>query len=538
MRDFGTKVDNTAPGASGILTADEDNVRFRELESAVSTSGLALDPAVGPDTNLTMLSQALARYASGGVWYQDNGSANALQLTTPLTFVMPTSYFKGMHVRCIPGYSNTGPTTINVNGTGSKKVLDAAGTALAGNLIVAGFPIELDYNPSLDGGAGAFVLTPWSSILSNLRNLTGTGAVGIYKGRNGVFHEMRPLLGVNGVAVALNGDVIEIDGSGLGGSGSGEVNYGGNVGGGTFEIYRDKSGAILNFKTIEAGGGIEITEASDVITIATVGSSVGTLAGKTIYGYTGADQIFTVPSNAVSIRIKAWGAGGGGGLTITAVAVGGAGGYSEAVFAVGGASPVAASASLRVVVGEGGGKQGTYGGNMTRQYGFGGAESIYEQGGGGLSGVFTAGAAITAADTARALLIAGGGGGAVEAGGGLPGYGSQAGGPGNGPFAGGSSLVMQGEDAVAGYATGGGGGGYVGGATHIRGQGSLHQQAGEGGSGFAHAAAILVTISASVDGERNPPNASDPDYGGSAGQGGATTVAAGSAGRVVIEWSI
>jgi hypothetical protein len=536
MRDFGTKVDNTAPGASGILTADEDNVRFRELESAVSTSGLALDPAVGPDTNLTMLSQALARYASGGVWYQDNGSANALQLTTPLTFVMPTSYFKGMHVRCIAGYSNTGPTTVTVNGTGSKKVVDAAGNALVANLIVAGFPIELDYNPALDGGAGAFVLTPWSSILSNLRNLTGTGAVGIYKGRNGVFHELRPLLGVNGVAVALNGDVIEIDGSGLGGSGSGEVNYGSNVGGGTFEIYRDKSGAILNFKTIEQGDGIEITEAGDILTISALNAGGSVSAGKVTYGYIGFGQYFIVPVGTTSIRMKCWGAGGGGGLTLTNSAIGGPGGFTDAIFPVGGTSPIQVGQSLQIVVGEAGGKQGVYGGNMTRQYGFGGAESSYEQGGGGLSGVFTAGATISSTDSARALAIAGGGGGAAETG--DPGvYGSRWGGPGNGPFSGGSSLGMQGVDSAANAAYGGGGGGYVGGNTHMRGAGAAAQAGGEGGSGYVHPAASVATISASSDAVLTPPGTGDVDYSSAAGQGGASTIAAGNHGLVVIEWS-
>ncbi len=266
MRDFGIKVDGTAPAASGILTADEDNVRFEELENAVSSSGQTLKiGGVDPDDN-TQLAEALARYASGGVWYQDTSlQVNVMKLGTALAFVVPRGYFHGMHVRVVVAIANTGAVTANVNNIGVKKVFDVDGNDLVGGELLVGYPIELDYDVDADSGAGAFILTPWSTILTMIRNI-GEG-VALYKGRNGGKHEFRTLSGVNGTTVVINGDVVEIDGGAAPG-GTGEVNYGANVGTGEGLVYRDKSGAVLNFKKLKQGANVTITNGADDVTIA------------------------------------------------------------------------------------------------------------------------------------------------------------------------------------------------------------------------------------------------------------------------------
>lgn len=266
MRNFTTKADNTAPLPSGILTANEDNVRFQELENAVSSSGQELNETDLTDNdNNQQLAEAMARYASGGVWYQDTSQvANVLQLATGLAFVMPTALFKGLQARVIPAAVNTGAVQCNLNNLGLKKVFDPEWAELIGGELVAGYPIELEYDPAADSGAGAFILTPWSLILSRLKSI-GTG-VPVYKGVTNGRHEFYSLEGVNGTTIVINGSNIQIDG-GAAPSASGEVNYGANVGTGEGLLYRDKVGAVLNFKKIKAGDGINVTNGTDDVTI-------------------------------------------------------------------------------------------------------------------------------------------------------------------------------------------------------------------------------------------------------------------------------
>ena len=53
MRDISTKIDNTAPNASGRLSAAEFNSDQVELENSVTSSGIILDGALGADTDLS-----------------------------------------------------------------------------------------------------------------------------------------------------------------------------------------------------------------------------------------------------------------------------------------------------------------------------------------------------------------------------------------------------------------------------------------------------------------------------------------------------
>lgn len=165
MRDFGTKTDNTAPSASGILTAAEDNVRFLELKQACTSAGITLDGASGPDTSTTMLSEAMARYASGGVFAVDTGAANAYVLGGSNDFEMPSALFKGLTVLFYPGAGNTTTATINAFGIGSKPLWDHTGTPLVGAEMVANRLVEALYDPALNTGSGAWKLAPWANAL-------------------------------------------------------------------------------------------------------------------------------------------------------------------------------------------------------------------------------------------------------------------------------------------------------------------------------------------------------------------------------------
>lgn len=164
MRDIETKIDNTAPAASGRLPAAQFDSIQSELKGAVTQSGLLLDGANGPDTNLAMLAEAICRSASGGVGYRDTGAANAYVLTTPGSFVTPKAIFSMMWANWVPGNTNTGASTANVSGIGVKPIVTYLGAALIGGELLAGFPAQMFYSPTIILG-GAWVLAPWASAL-------------------------------------------------------------------------------------------------------------------------------------------------------------------------------------------------------------------------------------------------------------------------------------------------------------------------------------------------------------------------------------
>ncbi len=106
-------------------------------------------------------------------------------------------------------------------------------------------------------------------------------------------------------------------------AGSGEANTVANVGGGDADVFRDKVGVVLNFRTISGTGGIVVTEVGDVVQISggagevNLGANVGAGAGvfrdktgvtlnfRTLVGLAGT----TVAVNGDVIEITAGGTG-------------------------------------------------------------------------------------------------------------------------------------------------------------------------------------------------------------------------------------
>lgn len=179
MRDYGTKADNTAPAVSGILTAAEDNDRFSELKNVVITSGIALDGPTGPDTNEQMLAEAIARYASGGIFCQDTGVANAYVLSLVGAFVAPKQLFRGLQVVFYPGNSCTGSSVVSAFGLGQKKLLRPDLSELSGNDVFVNSLCEARYEPGADSGNGAFVISPWAIHIAQATGSTGGGSSGV-----------------------------------------------------------------------------------------------------------------------------------------------------------------------------------------------------------------------------------------------------------------------------------------------------------------------------------------------------------------------
>tara|TARA_R110000824_G_scaffold95990_11_gene230358 strand:+ start:16040 stop:17344 length:1305 start_codon:yes stop_codon:yes gene_type:complete len=162
MRDFNTKINDTAPASTGILTAEEDNVRNSELETAVTAGGLSLDAAAGPDTRTDMLAESMTKHASGAMWCTDSGTADTYVATMTGAFTPPRVLFEGLTIRMKIGNACTGASTLNAFSLGVKAVVDhTQGPLIAG--VLDGRVAEFVYRASI--GAGSWQVPAWSNAL-------------------------------------------------------------------------------------------------------------------------------------------------------------------------------------------------------------------------------------------------------------------------------------------------------------------------------------------------------------------------------------
>lgn len=79
------------------------------------------------------------------VYGPESGVVNAYVVTLAKA---PAAYRAGMVVRFIPGVTNTGPATVNVNGLGVATIRDASGGALAGGELASGSVVSLIHDGS------------------------------------------------------------------------------------------------------------------------------------------------------------------------------------------------------------------------------------------------------------------------------------------------------------------------------------------------------------------------------------------------------
>jgi len=112
-----------------------------EMVKVVQGSGLTLDKA-----NSTQLFQALALLTTRGGFYSDGGTADTYVLTPTFTGFAPAAYLLGMQVRFMPANTNTGASTINVNGLGAKSIVSQSGGALKAGDLTAGESYTIYYD--------------------------------------------------------------------------------------------------------------------------------------------------------------------------------------------------------------------------------------------------------------------------------------------------------------------------------------------------------------------------------------------------------
>jgi len=98
--------------------------------------------------------EKIALDVQSGKWAFGTAAGSATAITVALTPVVP-AYAAGLAIRLLVSVSNTGPTTINVNGLGAKAVQRPDGTALSANDMLAGSILTLVY----DGTAFRLVAT-------------------------------------------------------------------------------------------------------------------------------------------------------------------------------------------------------------------------------------------------------------------------------------------------------------------------------------------------------------------------------------------
>lgn len=120
--------------------------------------------------------------------------------------------------------------------------------------------IARDATPGVDG---------FSLAMQPDQRTSGTALPGadadVFKGDNGLALEFRGVSGTGGIDVTLNGDVIEVDGTGIGGVG--EANTASNIPGGDVGVFKAKNGVDLEMRPLEGTGGIGVSLNGDVIEI-------------------------------------------------------------------------------------------------------------------------------------------------------------------------------------------------------------------------------------------------------------------------------
>lgn len=141
---YASSKDESSPGAgdgSPYFKGRADDI-FGFQQALLKAAGIV--PSGNADTAvLSEYMQSLVEIASGrAVNYDESGLVNAYVLDVKTDQQGPRSYFEGLTVVLYPTNTNTGASTVNVNGLGLKNITDTA----SGGELPAGTRIELVYN--------------------------------------------------------------------------------------------------------------------------------------------------------------------------------------------------------------------------------------------------------------------------------------------------------------------------------------------------------------------------------------------------------
>lgn len=281
-----------------IWSTDVDGTEDPLVTEAIASAGIM-------GTSDENLAEAIARYAAtGGVFYEDNGAADAYVLAALGDFITPKALLDRMEVRFVPTNANTGASTVNVNSLGVKTIVNFDGTALAGGEIIVGDDITLVYD------------------LANDRfKITSTASGGLKSVQ--VFETSGTWTKPSGISTVR----VEVVGGGGGGAFD---NAGGGGGGGTAEKLIDVTGTASETITVGTGGAGDNTAGGTGVTGGT--SSFGAFCSAT--GGTGGKGPSASPTldpgdGGIGIGGDLNIGGGAGSRGINAQNMGGSGGNSS-----------------------------------------------------------------------------------------------------------------------------------------------------------------------------------------------------------------
>lgn len=158
MQNIGTKINNQPSSSDGVLTAEEFNNIMNELKNVVLSSSQTLQ--IG---DVYQMAKAVAVYAVTGSFFLDSGVVNTYTLSIPGSRRPPAAYLDGMRIRFFAANTNSGSSTVNIAGIGSKNIKLPNGADLPAGTILAGSENELTFRESLD----YFILSQYVRVTSN-----------------------------------------------------------------------------------------------------------------------------------------------------------------------------------------------------------------------------------------------------------------------------------------------------------------------------------------------------------------------------------
>ncbi len=350
-----------------------------------------------------------------------------------------SAYQSGMVFNFVSNQTVTGASTLNVNNLGPSAIKKSVNMDLTGCEIENGQVVTVVYDGT------NFQMTSVTSLLGSAPSGANAGP---------------DQLNVSGYATITLAANTPSNGTGVWSILSGQGGNITNTSNPTSTFTGQPSTTYILQWTVSNSCGTS----SDSVTISFSASCYQ--PGNQTFGYTGSQQIFTVPCDVTSVTIECWGAQGGGGSN-----TGGHGGYAKGDLAV------TTGQTLYVYVGQAGSGSGS-----GETFGGGGNGGYSDRGsGGGASDVRSGGNAI-----ANRVIVAGGGGGTNTGGTGGAGGGNTGGNGSDGNSFGGTQNTYgtgsccpcnaptqgNGQDGYCGGCNGaGGGGGYYGGGACTQGGG-------------------------------------------------------------------
>ncbi len=135
------KIDGPASEGGTPQPADEMTSFFEEAINVIEETDQTLS---GSDNN--QIGKGIATYAGNGDFYIDSGTANTYVLAPVGTKQAPPAYKEGQRVRFRAANTNTGASTVNVNGVGTLNILLPDGEPLPADTISADQYTEIIYS--------------------------------------------------------------------------------------------------------------------------------------------------------------------------------------------------------------------------------------------------------------------------------------------------------------------------------------------------------------------------------------------------------